>query len=293
MGCVKPLLIPKSRILAPCGQCPACRTSRATSWSARLAHEMAYHDTACFVTFTIDDEHMPENGSLEKRRLQLYFKRLRKSLGDRKIKYYACGEYGVQTYRAHYHAIIFGLGTSDDDKRLIEDAWHEDGKPIGHIKIGLCEMRSIHYVAGYVRKKIEGIKDYEYRRLGFEPPFTLQSQGLGLQYALDHAEQLKTSKTIHLNGLLVPIPRYYCDKLGIDPVELRNDAEKRSAEKCMELLDKYSDKLGCDDEGFDKLSREYSYREILFQFKTKLGFYRQKQRNLAAFQNNKRKQDVF
>lgn len=300
MSCVRPLWLHDKRILAPCGQCPACRAKRATSWSVRLAHEMAHHDSSCFVTLTIDDEHMPSNGSLEKRRLQLFFKRLRKSLGDRKIKYYACGEYGENTYRSHYHAIIFGLGLKD--KQLIENAWSENGQLIGHVNIGLCEIRSIHYVTGYVRKKLEGKKDYEYKRLGFEPPFALQSLGLGLNFALENRKHLTDNLSVHLNGLQVSIPRYYVNKLGIDPQELRIDALKRSDEQTLELLARHSDKLNAaevksftppsdvSDDYYRLLSSKlrlgfavkHDPRWNLHQLKIRLGLYAHEIRSLSS-----------
>ena len=69
----------------------ACRKARAAEWSVRLMHELDSWSSGVFVTLTYNTEHLPDSGSLSKRDLQLYFKRLRRSLGDRRIKYYACG----------------------------------------------------------------------------------------------------------------------------------------------------------------------------------------------------------
>lgn len=299
MSCIRPLWLRDKGILAPCGQCPSCRAKRATSWSVRLAHEVAYHERSCFVTLTINDSHMPPNGSLEKKRLQKFFKRLRKSLCDRKIKYYACGEYGEKSLRAHYHAIIFGLGIKD--KELIESAWTEDGEPIGIVDVGLCEIKSIHYVCGYVRKKMDGWKNYEYKRLGFEPPFSLQSQGLGLRFAQDHYEHLLTNKTVRLNGLVTGLPRYYCDKLGVDPRELRIDAEERSEKEVYELLDRHIDKLTQADVDYytselhlnlETPAYSESWRKRLHDLKMQLSLYRQKSLTLNS-QKGLKKSGVF
>jgi hypothetical protein len=43
-----------------------------------------------------------------KRDLQLFFKRLRKAYPDVKLRYFACGKYGEQFARPHYHVILFG-----------------------------------------------------------------------------------------------------------------------------------------------------------------------------------------
>lgn len=291
MGCIKPLWLndSKKQILAPCGQCPSCRATKAASWSTRLAHEMAYHDKSCFVTLTINDEHMPANGSLERRRLQLFFKRLRKSL-NHKIKYYACGEYGSKTYRAHYHAIIFGLGVPD--LKLIEDAWREDGTEIGHVDIGLCEMKSIHYVAGYVTKKIERMKDYEYIRLGFEPPFSLMSQGLGLQYACDHAKQIAQADSFNLNGLKAAIPRYYVNKLELDTSRFLDKTLERSRETLRELYANNYDKLEPWQRAVVEGSFDEDPRMALQNLKVYLGVHRQNERKYSSLKGLK-KSGVF
>ena len=88
--------------------------------------ELQYHDSAYFVTLTYDDFHIPkayypdpETGEVHtsytlcKRDFQLWMKRLRKKFSDDKIRFFACGEYGGQTKRPHYHAIVFGLHLND------------------------------------------------------------------------------------------------------------------------------------------------------------------------------------
>ncbi|AXB22553.1 replication initiation protein [Lynx canadensis associated microvirus CLP 9413] len=51
--------------------------------------------------------------TLAKRDFQLFMKRLRKAFPDQKIRYFAAGEYGSETFRPHYHAILFGLKLDD------------------------------------------------------------------------------------------------------------------------------------------------------------------------------------
>ena len=73
-----------------------------------------------FCTFTYDDDHVPrsyypdpETGeaipslTLCKRDFQLLMKRIRRRFPDDHIRFFACGEYGSQTFRPHYHAIVF------------------------------------------------------------------------------------------------------------------------------------------------------------------------------------------
>ena len=120
MQCLKPIKIyvneEHGKLNLGCGKCLACRIQKRKEWSMRLWHELAYHDKSVFLTLTYDNNHMPDNESLRLRDLQLFFKRLRKSLNksnSNPIKYFACGEYGTSTLRPHYHAIVYGPSYRD------------------------------------------------------------------------------------------------------------------------------------------------------------------------------------
>ena len=160
----------------PCGHCVACRIARSREWAIRILHETEFWESSCFVTLTYRDEDLPSNGSLERDALTKFFKRLRKDLGDRKIKYYACGEYGDTYGRPHYHAIIFGLNALKD-KKLIESNW-----PYGWVKVGGVSYDSARYVAGYVQKKLYGKESKQYEDRGILPPFSRISKGVGERY---------------------------------------------------------------------------------------------------------------
>ena len=96
-------------IQVPCGQCIGCRLEYARVWATRCWHESLMHDQSYFVTLTYDDDHL-KTFSLVPEDLTNFFKRLR---NYKKIRYYACGEYGDKNGRPHYHAIIFGLSLND------------------------------------------------------------------------------------------------------------------------------------------------------------------------------------
>ncbi|MCE3047900.1 hypothetical protein LW137_00305 [Helicobacter sp. faydin-H23] len=81
--------------------------------------------SSIFVTLTYSNEFLPSPPSVSKRELQLFLKRLRKALGDKKIRYYACGEYGDTFLRPHYHLIIFGMGNTSEEVKLIEKIWNK------------------------------------------------------------------------------------------------------------------------------------------------------------------------
>ena len=208
MQCSSPVFLKDVGLEVPCGRCINCRISRSREWAVRLMCEMKYHENALFTTFTYDEEHCPTDYGLHKKELQLFNKRLRFHLDKqgRKIKFFACGEYGEQYGRPHYHGIYFDIGFAD--KPLLEQCWDK-----GNIYLGLVEYDSCRYVTDYVLKKWSGKKaDDEYQ--GREPPFQLFSRGLGKQYVLDNYERLKRTLSVRQQGVSKGLPRYFKNKLS-------------------------------------------------------------------------------
>ena len=171
---------------------------------------------------------LPQNGSLVKKDLQLFFKRLRKNLNGRSIKYFACGEYGDEKQRPHYHAIIFGVGLNNEDKLIVMSSWNKcdwHNKRIRDNSFGLVEPESIRYVCQYIDKKFTGELEQEvYTDSGRETPFRLLSQGIGAQYAYDNVNQIINLGYITHKGTKNSIPRYYIKKLELDVDELNKNA---------------------------------------------------------------------
>lgn len=184
----------------PCGKCMYCRIQYSATWSARLYNELETNPEATFLTLTYDEEHNPY--TLRKHDLQLYFKRVRRDYST-KLKYFACGEYGDNTARPHYHAILFG---TYPDGRL-QDNWSS-----GYVYQGYVSYQSIRYVTDYVLKKYDGRKAKEVYG-DIPPPFRLISNGLGRDYLMRHYEQLEQDPHIYINGAKRCLPRYYKDKL--------------------------------------------------------------------------------
>lgn len=115
--------------------------------------ESRCYDDNLFVTLTYSDDQLVYNSDylpvICKHDVQTFFKRLRKALEPTKLRfrYFLCGEYGDQTERPHYHAILFGL--SPLFSQTIADAWKHGG-----VAIGTVTDHSIQYVAGYTTKKL-------------------------------------------------------------------------------------------------------------------------------------------
>ena len=92
----------------PCGKCLPCRITRRQEWTARLLLEMKTSYAIWFITLTYQEPRLPRLGSLRKKELQGFLKRLRKNTGL-KFRYFAAGEYG-KNGRAHYHLLVFADG---------------------------------------------------------------------------------------------------------------------------------------------------------------------------------------
>jgi len=225
MKCNAPFVIDDREV--PCGRCHGCRINRVDTWTTRLLHESSEWIQKSFVTLTYDETHLPEDNSVHKEHLQLFFKRLRFHL-DKKLRYFACGEYGEHTERPHYHAIIFGVDPILH-RNDIESVWS-----MGRTQTGTVEHASIRYTVGYIMKKAGGkLGDSSY--LPRKAPFQLTSQSLGLEWAEKNREYLEQDYSLTVNGKKKPIPAYYVKKLELNKDELK----KRALEANDDLNDEY------------------------------------------------------
>lgn len=183
--------------------------------------------SAYFITFTYATEHLPvtKNNltSLDKRDVQLFFKRLRKSHTSHPhfkspIKYYCVGEYGTKSKRPHYHALIFNA-----DIELIEAAWKKDGNIIGDIYYGDVSGASVGYTLKYMSKQKQ-VKSYRKNTQGMRvkddriPEFALMSKGLGISYITEnrknwHLTDLHNRKYLRMDERKINMPRYYYQKI--------------------------------------------------------------------------------
>lgn len=204
-------------VLLPCGQCIGCRLERSRQWALRCVHEAKSWEKNCFITLTYDEDHLPENKSLVKNDLQLFFKRLRKKYGEG-IRFFACGEYGDDNERPHYHCAIFNWRPADLDfydnnygnplytSRSLSTIW-----TAGFVTVGELTFESSAYVARYCLKKINGAKAEEHYH-GREPEFVNMSRrpGIGKDYFDQYKKDIYAiDGVIVRNGLKMHPPKYY------------------------------------------------------------------------------------
>lgn len=220
------------QVQIPCGRCVDCRLEYSRAWASRCVLESKNHDANSFITLTYDNDHLPEDGSISKKEVQDFMKRLRinikRSGYDKEIRYFACGEYGDKFSRPHYHLCIFGYDFPDKQKyngkrfsssfstykgetniyrsEMLEKTWTK-----GFSSIGKLTYESAAYVARYVVKKITGDKAEEHYK-GKEPEFALMSRkpGLGRDWIDKNIQDvINIDKVMVRPGLQIKTPKYY------------------------------------------------------------------------------------
>lgn len=256
-------------VTIPCGQCIGCKLTRSVTWASRCMHEAKEHDQNCFITLTYDEHNLPQDHSLRKDHFQKFLKRFRKAIHPQKIRYFMCGEYGDDSWRPHYHAIIFGYdftsGTTYNKKycgRRQQIQSSEVGNPYyispllsqlwpdGFHLIAECTWETAAYVARYCTKKITGdqaeehytrtILDwneftgeiFEFRETELLPEYGTMSTrpGIGNEWFKKYKSDCYPSNFLIQDGRKTPIPKYY-DKL----LEQENEIEFKAIKIAREL----------------------------------------------------------
>lgn len=183
--------------------------------------EQKYSDNpSYFVTLTFDDALIVDNPMLSSELNCKFFtdfiKRLSRRLQYHNIvdefRYFGCGEYG-DLGRAHYHVIIFNVGLSLSDFRvIIEDCW----------RVGFCTISALTdarcmYVAKYTCKELF---DDDFYNAHAQKPFASMSTGrkkgtfLGYKFLLDNSaiNRIKDEQLFFVrssNGSVFNLPRVY------------------------------------------------------------------------------------
>lgn len=210
-----------------CGHCLGCRADQAREWAIRLTHEARWHEHAYFLTLTYDDDHLPQNGSLDPEHPTGFFKRLRRLYSGRRLSYYLCGEYGDKTERPHYHAVFCGAPLLDRDfldRRDGATVWTSptiDSKwPYGFHEFTSVNFAAAAYVAGYVRKKVRKRDDpTHYTRVDpstgelveLQPEYSRMSRrpAIGRRWIEQHWRDVYPRDYVVIEGREYNPPRYY------------------------------------------------------------------------------------
>lgn len=210
--------------LVPCRKCVECRNQHLTELYNRMLLEESTHKfRSLFFTLTYSDENLPKDGvSIQDMRLffnrfYTYLRRVGYSGPTPRHIYFA--EYAPDTFRPHYHGLIFGLDVFScwryflDFTKFFHDTW---GK--GHTHIKHFEPCGYKYIAKYLLKpKIE--------KPGLNPIFWFGSRvggGIGSPVLNDHNFIDAVNKhnstfrfpiKIHDQIYTVTVPKFLRDKI--------------------------------------------------------------------------------
>lgn len=129
----------------PCRKCATCQRIKSWKWVQRALDEMVFHPRTWFVTLTF--RRVPDDPYVE---VQKWLKRVRKELGDDKIRYLCAQERGGRGGRLHFHLLVHGsAGLSG---RMVRAQWRGG---ITHARLvhGVgCKAKGASPAAGYVAK---------------------------------------------------------------------------------------------------------------------------------------------
>lgn len=263
-------VIQSPTIMVPCNKCLGCKKDRAKRWCQRMVHEsrlpryQKHGYGCCFITLTYDDKHLPwskkKDGSndmptLQKDHVQKFLKRLRYFTG-KKIRYYACGEYGTIDERPHYHLILFGEDfTSDkeilpvhynvearkymiigEDRLLYRSEKLKKSWKYGHHSITSFSSATAMYVAKYLIKIRDHYQDIRVVTGAREDMFSIMSRkpGLGYEYYKKYGEQWFGQDVVRLGGMKMKPDRYYEKQLEKDDPVWYDKIKKVRIEKAIE-----------------------------------------------------------
>lgn len=244
---------PQRYLTVPCGKCIGCYVNNTRQWAIRCHLEDQAHEKACVVTLTFAEKYLPP--TLRKSDIKDYLKRVRSRIAHkdkrdgktpRKVKHFACGEYGDKRGRPHYHVILFGISKNEADemqkrtktvtarrargksatashtrkRARIAEAAKPDAVsrawPLGNVHSDALSPAAIAYVAGYVNKKRSQQKAADpHERISkdgecyrYQPPFRLMSLRPGIgQAAREKFASSWRSKAVW-QGVEVAVPKY-------------------------------------------------------------------------------------
>lgn len=189
----------------------------------RLMIEHKHSTNSFFITLTYDEkwlnyEYIDSShvACLRKRDLQLFLKRLRAAIAPDKIRFYACGEYGLKSLRPHYHLIVFNWPKCQDIYEMVRTRW-----PKGFVSVKAVKPSHFRYVAKYCSSYSELPDIYRSKKMR---PFATMSlrPAIGSQYLTDqmvsyHRESLSI---LYRNaGNMFALPKYYKDKIFDDDMK--------------------------------------------------------------------------
>jgi hypothetical protein len=180
------------RTAVPCGKCWACLKNKESDLIAKVLMEQDVSDWGVFLTLTYDDKKLPSHMSakrLDRLDIKRWLARLRKK---HSFRYLIAGEYGKRKQRAHWHAILLGVGMPPEIPQHNANFQNMPSWRYGFTYVEEANFKTIRYCAKYLTKskspeaKASGIQEQEMVLYSKNPP-------LGIRYVLDLADNYVAS----------------------------------------------------------------------------------------------------
>lgn len=260
--------------IIPCNKCIGCRLDYSKEWANRAYLESLLYPnnsnwfvtlTYCDEALTINEEYKDKNGitwyiedneraTLVPEDLHRFLNTLRKIMerdyGVTGIRYLACGEYGEENLRPHYHIILLNCPLPSEtfynaklkrgyfyyQNKIIERAWNQEEKGISNISE--ASWNCISYTARYITKKVNGELATEvYDMNGIIKEFFRMSRdpGIGKPYYDIYKDKIYETDSILISnksGIHREKPPQYFDSLleKEKPEKWKEIKRKREAE---------------------------------------------------------------
>jgi hypothetical protein len=143
------------------------------------------------------------------------------------MRYFHCGEYGPETNRPHYHALLFGyrpsdpeLFSADGEIRLYTSKELSKNWPFGHSTFGELTFETAAYTARYCTAKITGEKAKDHYTfvhsetgevITRQPEYATMSRrpGIGSGWLKKYGRDTYEKDEVILRKMAMKPPRFY------------------------------------------------------------------------------------
>lgn len=290
----------------PCGKCADCRRRMQNAWMFRMNSEFLYlknqgwNVAFCTLTYT-DDElpHVPEECFKDPSQyrqidcfsrsqvrewidsIRHYCKRHYRMVKGDNIRYFIASEYGEESHRPHYHAILAWPNRCDYETMhslctyywnhglLFPRDYRGDGNKCMSFEVIGDASKVLAYCSKYVCKDLayldetegiefynhkdyeEGTDEYAYGKMYADTvPFHIQSKSLGFEpfKLMTDEEKLNcyiNGKAFQGDGKTYELPVYIKNKLVFDPYYVKDEetGKRLSLRKANAFFEKFKDAI--------------------------------------------------
>lgn len=142
------------------------------------------------------------------------------------MKFFAIGDYGRQTYRPHYHILVFNSPyTRLELIDYIVNNWHYSR--VNRVDIAVAQHAA--YICKYMITDADNVINDAVEHIGVEPIFRVMSRGLGLAKTFDFLhDYLNGITSFQVGTFRSALPAYMRQKLDNYVYGFEDDKDKET-----------------------------------------------------------------